>query len=130
MDRPGSTNSATSPTSSMWTYPRGLGRSVIADILGYQVVATDGEIGHIDEATDDIDSAAIVVDTGSWIFGSKRMIPAGVIDRIDADMRTVQVRMTKDEIRNAPDFIGDVADGEAHLRHRAELTGYYSRWWG
>src|SRR5688572_10777648 len=85
MNRQGSTNSTTSATTSLWTYSRGLGRSVVADLIGYQVVATDGEIGHIDAATDELDSAAIVVDTGFWIFDKKRMIPAGVIDRIDAD---------------------------------------------
>lgn len=48
----------------LWAYPNGFGRTVIADIIGYQVHATDGEIGHIDRATDEIDAAAIVIDTG------------------------------------------------------------------
>jgi hypothetical protein len=115
--------------SGMWTYPHGLGRTVVADLVGYQVVATDGEIGHVDLATDDIDAAAIVVDTGFWIFGKKRMIPAGVIDMIDAQAQTVSVKMSKDDIKHAPDYVDHVSQGLPDL-HRDEVVKYYRRWWG
>ena len=132
-----SIDDAATHTPNVWTYPNGLGRSVIADLVGYQVVATDGEIGHIDQATDQVANstagAAIVVDTGFWIFGKKRMIPAGVIDMIDAEQRTVQVKMTKDQLKHAPDYLEGAADSaatsEAHDEHRAQVTDYYSRWW-
>ena len=41
----------------------------------------------------------LVVDTGFWIFGKKRLIPAGVVDRVDHDDRKVYVSMTKDQIK-------------------------------
>ena len=123
-------NDPAADAASLWAYPHGFGRTVIADIIGYQVQATDGEIGHIDRATDDIDAAAIVVDTGFWIFGKKRMLPAGVIDRIDAQERTVRVRLTKDEIKHAPDLVDESADQRALDRHRDDVLAYYSRWWG
>ena len=34
----------------------------------------DGEIGKIDEATYDVGSAFVVVDTGPWILGRKVLI--------------------------------------------------------
>jgi hypothetical protein len=118
----------------VWSFPNGLGHSVIADIAGYQVVATDGEIGHVDLAVDQIterlDGSAIVVDTGFWIFGKKRMIPAGVIDSIDAEQRTVQVMMTKDQIKHAPDYVDEPPASDAHGQHRDLVTDYYTRWWG
>ena len=49
------------------------------DLVGYSVEATDGSIGKIDEATNEVDAAHVVVDTGPWIFGKKRLIPAGAI---------------------------------------------------
>jgi hypothetical protein len=122
-------SNASSAATDLWTYPHGLGRTVVADLIGYQVLATDGEIGHIDHATDEIDAAAIVVDTGFWIFGKKRMIPAGVIDRIDAQDGSVRVRLTKDDIRHAPDYIAPPTDRPANDLHHEELMSYYSRCW-
>jgi hypothetical protein len=72
--------------------------------VGYDVEATDGSIGTIHEATNDAASSYLVVDTGSWIFGKQRLIPAGVIQRVDDEERKVFVSMTKDEVKSAPDF--------------------------
>jgi hypothetical protein len=44
-----------------------VGRRV--DLSGFSVEALDGSIGKIDEATYDVGSSYIVVDTGPWIFG-------------------------------------------------------------
>jgi hypothetical protein len=93
------------------------------DLLGFTVEATDGKIGKVDEATDEIGRHALVVDTGPWIFGKKVLLPAGVIERVDLDSETVFVNRTKDEIKNAPEF-----DPETGLRddeYRDRLGGYY-----
>ena len=78
----------------LWIYRTNLGSSLNArDIVGYDVHATDGDIGKIDDASTDTSRQYLVVDTGFWIFGKKRMIPAGhVIERIDRDANTVHVR--------------------------------------
>jgi hypothetical protein len=88
---------------SMWDYQDGVGQAG-RDVIGYDVEATDGGIGKIDEASDEAGSAYLVVDTGFWIFGKKRMIPAGVIERVDDQDRKVYVAMSKDDIKSAPDF--------------------------
>ena len=41
------------------------------------------EIGAIDEKTYQVGTDALVIDTGPWIFGTKVLIPAGLISRID-----------------------------------------------
>jgi hypothetical protein len=87
----------------MWDYRTDL-QTTARDLVGFDVEATDGRIGDIDEATNEAGSAYLVVDTGFWIFGKKRMIPAGVVERIDDTDRKVFVAMTKDEIKSAPDF--------------------------
>jgi hypothetical protein len=88
---------------SMWNYQQGVGQAG-RDVIGYDVEATDGAIGKIDEASDEAGSAYLVVDTGFWIFGKKRMIPAGVIERVDDQDRKVFVAMSKADIKSAPDF--------------------------
>ncbi len=93
------------------------------DLTGYDVEAIDGSIGSIDEATFDVGSSYVVVDTGPWIFGKKVMLPAGVIDRIDTADNKVFVNRSKDEIKNAPEFDQDRYHDEAY---RDELGGYYT----
>ena len=74
------------------------------DLAGYDVEATDGSIGNVDKATDEVSNAYVVVDTGFWIFGKKRLIPAGAISSIEPDGKTMHVMMTKDQIKDAPDY--------------------------
>jgi hypothetical protein len=79
------------------------------DLTDYEVEATDGGIGKIDEATADAGRGHIVVDTGWWIFGKKRLLPAGVITRVDDEERKVYLTCSKDAVRDAPDFDPDLA---------------------
>ena len=91
-----------------WTYRTDAGMSgTRADLVGFDVEATDGGIGTIDEATYDVGSSYVVVDTGPWIFGSKVMLPAGTISRVDRQDRKVFVDRSKDEIKSAPKFDKD-----------------------
>jgi hypothetical protein len=94
------------------------------DLAGFTVEARDGGIGKVDEATHEAGGSFIVVDTGPWIFGKKVMLPAGVIRDIELDTETVFVDLTKDEIKDAPEF------DEKRYRdqsYRKELGDYYGR---
>ena len=92
------------------------------DVVGYKVEATDGDIGKVDEKSNEAGVGYIVVDTGPWIFGKKVMLPAGVINRIDVSDGKVYVDRTKDEIKSAPEF-----DETAYRdkTYRDSLGGYY-----
>ena len=98
--------------------------SQLPDVTGYDVEATDGHIGKVDEATNEPQSSCLVVDTGFWIFGKKRMIPAGVVQRVDADGKKVFVGMTKDQIKDAPDYDPDRHATDEHGYHE-EVGNYY-----
>lgn len=89
--------------SNLWTYREG---TITAgqNVVGYDVEAIDGSIGKIDASSNDTDNAHVVVDTGWWIFGKKRLIPAGAITAVDHEDQKVAVQMTKDQIKDAPDF--------------------------
>ena len=104
----------------MWTYrEQSWGNT---DLAGYDVEAVDGGIGSIDDATTEIGSSYIVVDTGPWIFGKKVMLPAGVIQSVDPDSEKIFVNRTKDEIKNAPEFDDKRFRDEPY---RAEVGDYY-----
>jgi hypothetical protein len=109
----------------LWNY-RDTTRTQPTDLVGFEVVATDGRIGKIDQATYDAEASYLVVDTGPWIFGKRRMLPAGVIDRIDDDGRQVLVNLTKDQVRDAPDYDATRDQDETY---RSDLSTYYGPFW-
>ena len=93
------------------------------DLKDFKVEARDGSVGKVDEATHEAGGSFIVVDTGPLIFGKKVMIPAGMIRDIDPDTETLFVDLTKDEIKNAPEF----DETKYHdPSYRNELGQYYS----
>ena len=106
-------------SSGLWDYSN---PTYGADLTGYSVEATDGGIGKIDEATNEVGSSYIVVDTGPWIFGKKVMLPAGVIDRVDREDEKVYVNRSKDEIKDSPPFD---ESGYRDDEYRDELGTYY-----
>ncbi|HEX6679742.1 MAG TPA: hypothetical protein VF063_03770 [Gaiellaceae bacterium] len=93
------------------------------DLTDFKVEARDGSIGKVDEATHEAGGSFIIVDTGPWIFGKKVMIPAGMIRDIDPDTETLFVDLTKDEIKDAPEF-DEKTYGDPGYRN--ELGQYYT----
>ncbi|MFD7560960.1 PRC-barrel domain containing protein [Streptomyces sp. NPDC059835] len=110
-------------TESVWTYRATVARIEGADLAGYKVEATDGGIGKVDKHSDEAGSAYLVVDTGPWIFGKEVLLPARTVIGIDLEDEKVHVGLTKEQIKNAPEFVRD-----KHLRdegYRHEIGGYY-----
>lgn len=93
------------------------------DLSGYSVEALDGEIGKVDETTHEVGSGSLIVDTGVWIFGRKVMLPATFISQVDENDRRVWVNLTKDQIKNGPEFDESSLNNAAY---RDELATYYS----
>ena len=96
------------------------------DFVGYDVEATDGSIGKIDAKSDEASASYVVVDTGFWIFGKKRLIPAGAVTSVDHEDEKVFVSMTKDEIKSAPDYDESTWDDTSRTTH----GDYYGRYTG
>ena len=101
----------------------GAGGTGALDVVGFDVQAIDGGIGTIDEASYDVGAGRLVVDTGFWIFGKKRVIPAGMVTGVDPDERTVFVRCTRQEVRDAPDYDAALWDEE----HRQQVGQHFGR---
>src|SRR5215217_9527521 len=112
-------------TVEMWTFgidKPGIDLSTV-DLTGFKVEAADGSIGKVDEATYEAAGSFIVVDTGPWIFGKKVLLPAGIVRDIDLDTETIFVNLTKDEIKNAPEFDENTYRDQ---NYRNQLGEYYS----
>ncbi|MCM2419112.1 PRC-barrel domain-containing protein [Streptomyces sp. RKAG293] len=110
-------------TDSMWGHTAASGYQAGTDLTGFKVEATDGSIGKVDKQSDEVGSAYIVVDTGVWIFGKHVLLPAGTIQSIDGADRKIYVALTKDEIKDSPEFDKDKHTGDAGYHQQVE--GYY-----
>ncbi len=95
------------------------GRSVLD---GYHVEATDGSIGSVDEASNEVDAAHLVVDTGPWIFGRKVLLPAGTVQRVDHGEGKVYLDLTKEQIKNSPEYDPDTF---GKPEYREQVGSYY-----
>ena len=72
---------------------------------GFHIVATDGEIGHVDDFLVDPGSWAIrylVVDTSNWIGGKSVLISPSVVGVVDSPDKEIRVKMTRAEIERSP----------------------------
>ena len=68
-----------------------------------------------------------MVDTGFWIFDKRRLIPAGAVTAVDHDSRKVMISLTKDQVKDAPDFIPrSIWDVPSDVEsRRADYNEYY-----
>jgi hypothetical protein len=107
----------------IWTYRE---EFTDLDLSDFKVVASDGEIGKVDDATYETGTSSIIVDTGPWILGRKVMLPAGTIERIGLEERTIYVDRTKDEIEAAPEYD---PSGYAEQEYRLRLGDSYSNFY-
>ena len=109
----------------LWTYREADALQEV-DVTGFEVEATDGEVGTVVEAAYELGSSWLVVDTGPWIFGRKVLLPAGTVESVDTEARRLYVDRTRDEIKSAPEHD---PSGYADQEYRLALADYYARFY-
>ena len=80
------------------------------EVIGYQVHATDGDVGHVSGMLVDEQSWAIgylIVDTGHWWSGHKVLIAPHWIEVIQWGEKNVTVSLTRQEVKDAPHYNGN-----------------------
>lgn len=106
----------------------------VEDVRGHGVQATDGELGHVEDVLVEEDSLAIrylIVDPINWWPGKHVLVSTEWIKAVSWSDRTVEVTVSKEAIRNAPEF--DPArplDREYETRyhqHFQQHSGYWER---
>lgn len=103
----------------------------LEEILGYVLLAEDGDIGHVEDVLfDDHDWTVryVVADTGKWISGRKVLIAPALVEDPDWPAKKLPVRLTREQIEGAPP-----ADREEPVsrQHEKALAEYYRipLWW-
>jgi sporulation protein YlmC with PRC-barrel domain len=76
------------------------------EFIGARVVATDGEIGKVQDVLFDDESWRIrylTVDVGSWLKRKAVLIAVTAVDQPDWPGNKVHVPLTKEQVRHSPD---------------------------
>lgn len=77
------------------------------DVCGYQLQASDGKVGHVDDFLMQTDGWAIrylVIDTRHWLAGRKVLISPAWVTQVNWPQNRVFVDLTREEIKNSPKF--------------------------
>jgi uncharacterized protein YrrD len=80
------------------------------EVLGYQVEAADGAIGHVkDFLLDEADWRVryLLVDTTTWWFGGEVLLAPEWVKRVSWGERCVRVETTRETIKTAPPYRAD-----------------------
>lgn len=82
----------------------------LENILGYRIVASDGEIGKVHDFF--IDDSLwrlryVVAETGNWMSRRHVLISLTALGEIRSDQREFHVNLTCEQVRNAPDIDTD-----------------------
>lgn len=75
-----------------------------SEVTGYRILASDGEIGRVEDfVVDDADWSIsdMVVDTNAWLPGGKVLVPPSAISGIDWERGEVRVRLSREELERA-----------------------------
>ncbi len=97
------------------------------DVIGHDIQALDGEIGHVADFLIDEENWSIrylVVDTRNWWPGKKVLISPNWIERISWDDSKVFVHLNLEAIKQAPEYTDET---EITREYEASLHEYYDR---
>ncbi len=104
----------------------------VNDLKGFEIVATDGEIGDIEEFYFDDERWAvryIVVNTGNWLSGRQVMVSPFSVVKVDRETSKLHVDLTKSQVEKSPDI--DTHQPVSRLMEAAHSDYYgYPYYWG
>jgi sporulation protein YlmC with PRC-barrel domain len=102
-------------------------------IMKYYVHATDGDIGHVQGLIVDEETWAIrylVVNTSNWWLGHQVLIAPEWIDNVDWLDSKVSVDLTRQAVKDAPEYDSTAAlnrEQELHVHKHYGRIGYWCR---
>jgi len=101
------------------------------DVSGYQIQASDGEIGHVEDFIIDDETWAIrylIIDTQNWWSGKKVLIAPSWIERVSWNESKVFVNLPRDTIKQALEYTDESLlnrDYETRLHQHYNCPGYW-----
>lgn len=96
-------------------------------VMGYQIHATDGDIGHVQSMLVDEETWAIrylVIDTSNWWMGHKVLIPPEWIAKFDWADSSVTVNLSRETVMNSPRY---ESTENLNRGQELELYSHYGR---
>jgi uncharacterized protein YrrD len=102
----------------------------IAEVTGYHVHATDGEIGHIQDILVDNVSWGIrylVVDTSNWWFGQHVLVSPYAVKSVEWHDRHVRLDIARERVKSSPPWDpAEITDTEyeQRLHNHYDWPGY------
>jgi uncharacterized protein YrrD len=94
----------------------------VRDLRRLTIAAKDGEIGKPEDLYFDDRAWSVrylVVNTGGWLLGRRVLLAPQVIDSINDQKDTIEVDLTRDQIKTSPPF-----DSEKPISRQYELEYY------
>ncbi|MBE0644339.1 MAG: PRC-barrel domain-containing protein [Bacteroidetes bacterium] len=77
------------------------------NVRGYNIQATDGDIGHVEDFIIDDETWAIrylIIDTRNWWPGNKVLLSPRWIERVSWDETKVLVNLSREAIKQSPEY--------------------------
>lgn len=101
-------------------------------VIGYYIVARDGNMGHVEDFLIEDETWAIhymIVDTRNWLPGKKVIVSPTWIKTINWDDSTVQIDLSQKMIEHSPEFDPSMPVDRAY---EEKLFEHYDRpkYWG
>ena len=96
-------------------------------VSGYQVHASDGDIGHVQSMLVDEETWAIrylVIDTSNWWMGHKVLVPPEWIANVDWADSSVAINLNRETVKNSPRY---ESTEDLNRSHELELYSHYGR---
>ncbi len=96
------------------------------DFSKYSILATDGELGTIDDFLFDDTTWTVrylVVDTRKWLPGRSVLILPQSVKTIYPDEEQFEVDLTSEQVKNSPDIN---ADKPVSLQHQIQIHDHYA----
>lgn len=100
-------------------------RRSLRELIGYKILAQDGEIGKVEDFYFDDRSWTIrylVIDTGNWLFGREVLISPVSLGKPEWQKKLFPVQLTKSQIENSP---GIHEDKPVSRQMELDLIQYY-----
>ena len=105
----------------------------IKNLKGNAIVATDGEIGKVDDFYFDDKSWTVrylVADTGNWLLGRKVLISPIALGKVDFSSGRFNVTLTKKQVEDSPSIDTDKPVSRQHEAYYHDYYGYPYYWTG
>ncbi|THB78457.1 MAG: PRC-barrel domain containing protein [Desulfobacteraceae bacterium] len=100
----------------------------IKEVTGYDIKASDGNIGHVEDFIMDDDTWAlryVIVDTRNWLPGGKKvLLPLTWAESVSWTRAEFEVNLSKSEIENCPEFD---PEKPINVEYEARVYDYYGR---